>query len=450
LLVVGDDWAEDHHDVELVDEAGRRLAKTRLPEGMVGITRLHELLAAHVPEDAEPAQVVIGIETDRGPWVGALLAAGYQVYAINPMQVARYRERHSTSGAKSDAGDAHVLAELVRLDRAAHRPIAGDSDLAEAIKLLARAHQTLIWDRHRQLLRLRGALWESFPAALAAVDDLAAPDALELLAAAPDPASAARLSQARIRGALTRARRRNPDQRAAQVQAALGAPQLGQPPMAGGAYAAIVGSLTAVITALNTQIQVMEAQVVAHFGRHPDAERYRSQPGLGTCSPPGCWPSSATTPPATPAPGPARTTPGPARSPKPAARSGSCRPATPATTGWPTPYTSRRSAPDRLTRRPRLLRHPAGPRHRPPRRAAPARQPAGRHPPRLPEDRHDLQRADRLGPPPHPPPARRSLTLSPHGMSDPGMLSGVRQTGTRPSTSPGPSRRVVASAPSCV
>lgn len=109
--------------------------------GVDGITRLHELIAAHVPEDAEPGQVVVGIETDRGPWVQALLASGYQVYAINPMQAARYRERHSTSGAKSDAGDAHVLAELVRLDRAAHRPIAGDSDLAEAIKLVARAHR---------------------------------------------------------------------------------------------------------------------------------------------------------------------------------------------------------------------------------------------------------------------------------------------------------------------
>jgi transposase len=109
LLFVGDDWAEDHHDVELVDEAGRRLAKARLGEGVQGITRLHELVAAHVPEDAEPGQVVVGIETDRGPWVQALLASGYQVYAINPMQAARYRERHSTSGAKSDAGEGWVM-----------------------------------------------------------------------------------------------------------------------------------------------------------------------------------------------------------------------------------------------------------------------------------------------------------------------------------------------------
>ena len=281
MLFVGDDWAEEHHDVEVVDQAGRRLARARLPEGIVGISRLHELLAAHLPEDAEPEQVVVAIETDRGPWVQALVASGYQVYAINPMQAARYRERHSTSGAKSDAGDAHVLAELVRLDRAAHRPIAGDSDLAEAIKLVARAHQTLIWDRHRHLLRLRSALREFFPAALAAFDDLTAPDALELLGLAPDPVSAAGLSRARIRGALTRARRRHPDQRAALVQAALRAAHLDQPTVVVGAYAAIVRSLTAVIATLNTQITEMQAQVVAYFGRHPDAERYRSQPGLG-------------------------------------------------------------------------------------------------------------------------------------------------------------------------
>ena len=112
-MFVGNDWAEDHHDVEIVNERGRRLARRRLPEGLDGITRLHALIAQFFPEewaDLEPAEaasrVKVGIETERGPWVQALIAAGYQVFAINPMSVARYRERHSTSGAKSDAGDA--------------------------------------------------------------------------------------------------------------------------------------------------------------------------------------------------------------------------------------------------------------------------------------------------------------------------------------------------------
>src|SRR5215212_9300491 len=164
VLFVGDDWAESHHDIEIEDEAGRVLARRRLPEGLAGVTVLHELVAEHLDPSAEADQVLVGIETERGPWVQALLAAGYLVYAINPMQVARYRERHSTSGAKSDAADAHLLAEIVRLDRAHHRPAAGDSDQGEAIKLTARTHQSLVWDRTRHVLRLRSALRDFFPA----------------------------------------------------------------------------------------------------------------------------------------------------------------------------------------------------------------------------------------------------------------------------------------------
>ncbi len=114
MLFVGDDWAEDHHDVEVQDGSGRVLARGRVPEGIVGVARVHELLGAHVDEDAGPEQVVIGIETERGPWVQALLAAGYAVYAVNPRQVARFRERHGVSGAKSDTGDAHTLADMGR------------------------------------------------------------------------------------------------------------------------------------------------------------------------------------------------------------------------------------------------------------------------------------------------------------------------------------------------
>ena len=179
--------------------------------------------------------MVVGIETDRGPWVQALIAAGYQVFAINPMSVARYRERHSTSGAKSDAGDAHVLAEIVRLDRAHHRPVAGDSAQAEAIKLVARSPPDADLGPARQVLRLRSALREFFPAALAAFDDLTAPTRWSCLARAPDPDRAARLSRAQIAAALRRARRRDIDAKAAADPGQmLRAPQLRQPaPVAG-------------------------------------------------------------------------------------------------------------------------------------------------------------------------------------------------------------------------
>src|SRR3954465_13174432 len=236
MLFVGDDWAEDHHDVELVDEAGEVLARRRLREGLDGITRLHALIAERMPEgwaDLDPgeaaAMVKIGIETDRGSWVAALVAAGYQVFALNPMSVARYRERHSTSGAKSDTADAHLLAEIVRLDRAHHRPVAGDSDLGEAVKLTARAHQSMVWDRTRHVLRLRAALREYFPAALVAFPDLDAPDALELLQRAPGPDQAARLTRATITAALRRAHRRDVEARTARLREIFGVEQLRQP-----------------------------------------------------------------------------------------------------------------------------------------------------------------------------------------------------------------------------
>jgi transposase len=288
VLFVGNDWAEDHHDVEIVDEQGHRLARSRLPEGMEGMSRLHALIAQFVPEqwaELDPAEaasrVKVGIETDRGAWVAALVAAGYEVFAINPMSVARYRERHSTSGAKSDAGDAHVLAEIVRLDRAHHRPVAGDSQLGEAIKLVARSHQSMIWDRTRHGLRLRGVLREFFPAALEAFADLDAADALELLAAAPDPDRAARLSKAKITAALRRANRRNVEDKAAMIQSTLRAPALRQPAQVQAAFAAIVASQVRLLSTLNGEVAQLGEVVADHFGRHRDAEIYTSQPGLG-------------------------------------------------------------------------------------------------------------------------------------------------------------------------
>ncbi|MGV1010727.1 MAG: IS110 family transposase [Dermatophilaceae bacterium] len=285
MLFVGDDWAEDHHDVEVMDETGRRLSKATLPEGIAGITRLHAMIAAQLDPDgdleAQAGQVRVGIETDRGPWVQALIAAGYQVYAVNPLQAARYRERLSVSGAKSDPADAHLLADMVRTDSHQLRVVAGDSELAEAVKVVTRAHKTLIWERTRHTLRLRSTLREYFPAALVAFEDLTAGEALELLGKAPVPASAARLTITQITAALKRARRHHRDRRAAEIQAALRTPQLGQAPLVAGAYAVAVGAQVAILGVLNEQVAVVQEQVEAHFGQHPDAEIYTSQPGLG-------------------------------------------------------------------------------------------------------------------------------------------------------------------------
>jgi hypothetical protein len=279
MLFVGDDWAEDHHDVHLMNETGVQIARRRFPEGLAGIRAFHELVADHAEE---PGDVVVGIETDRGLWVQALIAAGYQLYAINPLAVARYRDRHNVAGAKSDAGDAKVLADLVRTDRHNHRPIAGDSHQADAIKVLARGHQNLIWSRNRQTNALRSALREYYPAALVAFDNLASNDCLSVLAKAPTPVGGARLSIGQISAALKRGgRQRNIERRASEIQSALRTEQLAAPEPVAAAFAATTTAAVGIIAELNRQIANLERSLTDHFEQHPDADIYRSLPGLG-------------------------------------------------------------------------------------------------------------------------------------------------------------------------
>jgi hypothetical protein len=282
-LFVGVDWAEDHHDVCVLDLDGGVRAKGRVSNDLAGIAKTHDLIARGVPDDVdgEPT-VTVGIETDRGLLVRALVAAGYRVLAVNPLAVDRYRDRHRVSGAKSDPGDARVLADMVRTDAHQHRPVAADSDLAEAIKLIARSHQSAIWSRRRLANQVRSALREYYPAALAAFDDLTSSDAVEVLAIAPSPEQGRSLSRSKIASALRRGGRQlNIDTRANAIQTALRTDQLTQPPTVARAYGAIVASLTSVIAAHNRQIAELERVLDDHFGKHPDAAILRSQPGLG-------------------------------------------------------------------------------------------------------------------------------------------------------------------------
>ena len=278
-VFVGHDWAEDHHDVFVEDPDGRRLDGGRLPDGVEGVARFHELVAGYVED---PGDVVVATETDRGLFVGALVAAGYTVLAVNPLSVSRYRERHSTSGAKSDPGDAKVLADLARTDAHNHRPITGDSELAEAVKVLARSHQSLIWTRQRQLNQLRSTLREFYPAALDAFDQLGHSDALAVLAVAPTPSLGRQLSRSKIASALRRGgRQRRIEERSADIQAALRREHLAAPDLVADAMGSTVAALVAVAAELTTQINRLESELAGRFEQHPDAKIIRSLPGLG-------------------------------------------------------------------------------------------------------------------------------------------------------------------------
>jgi transposase len=279
MLWVGIDWSERWHDVAFMVDSGEVLNSFRIEDSPAGLTRLQALVAKL---NVEPAEVVIGIETPHGLMPQALRAAGYTIYAVNPLEASRYRDRHRVSKAKSDRSDAKMLADLVRTDRKNHRTLPDDSAEAAAVKVLARSHRSLIWTRQQLCNQLRSTLREFYPGALAAFDDrLYEAEALALLQRAPTPAQGRLLTLSRIASALRQARRRQVESRARDIQKALRAPRLEQPEPVAKAYGAAVVGVMGTIRELNLQIETLERELQRSFEGHPDAAIYLSQPGLG-------------------------------------------------------------------------------------------------------------------------------------------------------------------------
>lgn len=279
-IFVGHDWAETHHDLHIEDPEGRCVGKGRVPTGVAGVSQFLEMIAEC---DAAPDEVLIASETDRGLFITALISAGFSVIALNPMSTARYRERLSTSGAKSDAGDAKTLAAVARLDGHNHRPVFGDSDLVEAIKVTARAHSNLIWSRQRQMNQLRSALREFYPAALEAFPVLIHADCFGILDAAPTPTAGSKLTLAQIKAALRRGgRKRGIEKRATQIQQVLRSEQLAAPPSVESAMGSYVEALITMAIEFTNQIERLETELKELFDAHNDADIVRSVPGLNT------------------------------------------------------------------------------------------------------------------------------------------------------------------------
>jgi transposase len=281
----GIDWAEDHHDVALVDADGALVAKRRITDDAAGFGLLLQLLADAGDNAEDP--IPVAIETTRGLLVACLRATGREVYAINPKAVDRYRDRHSVAGKKSDAGDALVLAHILRTDKAAHRPLPADSELAQAIAVLTRAQQDAVWERTCAHNKLRSLLREYYPAILAAFASqrggILRPEARAILAAAPTPAAAAKLTKAQLRKLLTQAgRQRGIDAEADRLHAVLRAEYLHHPQLVEDAFGMQALALLRQLNLACSNADELAAAAVAHFDKHPDAEIITSLPGLGS------------------------------------------------------------------------------------------------------------------------------------------------------------------------
>jgi hypothetical protein len=291
----GIDWAEGHHDIALVDGDGRLVAKRRISETLDGVQELMAMLVAAGDSAEEP--IPVAIETPRGLLVAVLRATGRLIYPINPLAVARYRERTSVSGKKSDHVDAMALANILRTDAHLHRTLPADSALARSITVLARGYQDAVWRRTKLVQELRARLREYYPGFLAAfaagsgagrglsTTQLAGGDARAVLAIAPGPADALRLTRARVETALRRGgRQRRITSLAADVVAALRVPQLRQDPLVEQAMRTETLALLGVLNAVCDSVDTLATALIAAFEQHPDHRIITSFPGLADVS----------------------------------------------------------------------------------------------------------------------------------------------------------------------
>lgn len=277
-MTCGVDWAEAHHDVALVDDDGGLIARQRITADLKGFIELVELIAEH---GGKAEDVPVAIETDKNLLVVALSGAGYTVYPINPRAVARYRERHAQAGKKSDSGDALVLANVLRTDLHNHRPLPVLTEDALAVRALARQHQEAIWAMHQTVSRLRSVLLEFYPQALKAFPKLKHHAATTVLAAAPTPDAAARLTTRRVETLLHKCGRRNDSGLAEQIANDLKTAAIRQPAAVETALGLTVTGLIQVIASMRATVEAHEAALSDAFARHPLAQVLTSAPGLG-------------------------------------------------------------------------------------------------------------------------------------------------------------------------
>jgi hypothetical protein len=286
----GIDWAEGHHDIALVDDDGKLIAKRRINESLGGLAELTAMLAGAGDRVEEP--IPVAIETPRGLLVAVLRATGRPVYPINPLAVARYRERTSMSGKKSDHVDAMALANILRTDQHLHRTLPDDSALARSITVLARAYQDAVWRRTKLVQELRDRLREYYPGFLAAsasgsrgglsTTRLASADARQVLAIAPSPADGLTVSKARVETALRRGgRQRRISSLAACIVTALRVRQLRQDPMVEQAMRTETLALLGVLNAVCDSVDRLAAALVEAFAQTPGLRDHHqlSRPG---------------------------------------------------------------------------------------------------------------------------------------------------------------------------
>ena len=276
-VFVGLDWAAATHAVCVIDDTGGVRWRGTVPHTAAGLTELVERLTRFGP----PASLAVALERPSGLVVDTLLDAGFRIVPIHPNVVKASRPRYSAAGAKSDPGDAYLLADLLRTDGHRFRPLRPLADETRALRALVRGRDALVAQRVALANQLRALLERFWPGAATIFADVDSPIALAFLRRYPTPQSAERLGERRLAQFLRRhayCGRRTPADLLARLHSA---PRHRTGDAESEASGELVLALVAVLTPLVAQIQQLAAAIAASLDQHPDGPVLQSLPRSG-------------------------------------------------------------------------------------------------------------------------------------------------------------------------
>jgi transposase len=275
MFYAGIDWADDHHDLAVIDQAGNRQGALRVSHSPAGFKQLEAFLKSFTPD---PTQMACILETNHGLLISALLEGGWPVYPVNPKTVGRKR---NAAGAKTDAIDAYLLAKTGRSDLADLRRLQPDSPLIEELKALTRDQDRLIAMQTRLVNQLTACLKAYYPAALELFTKLQQATSLHFLQAYPTPVQAAAASQSEIERQLKVAGHTRAAHFAPKIYRTLQQPHLVAPPLTVRTKSRLMLALVEQLLALVGQIAAYDKEIESLFLSHPDSELWASLPGAG-------------------------------------------------------------------------------------------------------------------------------------------------------------------------
>jgi len=269
------DWADDHHDVVVVDARGQIALELTFPHTAEGWQQLAQALA---PWPGLP----VAVETNCGPAVDQLLQRGFTVYPVMPKAAARYRERQRPSGSKDDRHDAGSLADALRTDGHGWRALSPLDPLTAELRTVCRDEITLIEERTALVNQLLAALKEYYPAALEAFDDWTQPFAWAFVIAFPTPAALQQAGKRKWEKFLHVHRLWRAETAPARLALFARAAAFAGSPAITAAKSLLAVALARLLQALQAQLQTYRQRIDELFARHPEHDLFGSLPGAGT------------------------------------------------------------------------------------------------------------------------------------------------------------------------